>query len=216
MKTKILKFLKNNLFFFVLLLGMLFFRTAIADWNPVPTASMVPTIYPGDVVLVNKTLLGPAIPFTDFRLFSYSSPKRGDIVTFYTPHTHEQYIKRVIGIPGDTIRIEGLSVFVNGEQLPLVLDFDSVDQGLLMGLETIGDLQHGIQIFTDRVIVDIPQGISVPENKYFVMGDSRNNSEDSRYWGFVDEDKIIGKVTRVLVSFADERPWYSRIGMKIF
>ena len=76
------KIIKNNLGFILLIVGMAFFRTAVADWNPVPSSSMEPTIYPGDVVLVNKMLLGPAIPFTKSRLFSTRQPQQGDIITF--------------------------------------------------------------------------------------------------------------------------------------
>ena len=113
------KFLKNNVGIICLLLGMAFFRTAVADWNPVPSSSMEPTIFPGDVVLVNKTLLGPAIPFTHARLFSLGEPERGDIITFYPPGIDEQYVKRVIGVPGDTIRTDGLRLYINDQLLSL-------------------------------------------------------------------------------------------------
>ena len=218
MKLRIKNLIKNNLVIILLCFGIFFLRTAIADWNPVPSGSMEPTIYPGDVLLVNKTLLGPSIPFTDFRLFFLDSPKRGDIITFYPPLSGDdyvQFVKRVIGIPGDTIRVEGVRVYVNGKELPLTLDYDSQSADKLTGEETIGAVHHEIQVDPRRGIVGLEGEITVPPHKYFVMGDNRNNSEDSRFWGFVDEDKIIGKVTRIAVSIADERPLKDRFAHKI-
>lgn len=207
--------LKRNIGFILLLAGMAFFRTAVADWNPVPSSSMEPTIFPGDIVLVNKTLLGPAIPFTKSRLFSLGEPQRGDIITFYPPGKEDQYVKRVIGVPGDRIRTEGLQVFVNDEPVTL----SNVEQdGLsvfVSGTETINGVTHQVKVLNDRPIMQVPASITVPSGSYFVMGDFRNNSEDSRYWGFVPEQNITGKVTRLLLSTADERRFFSSIGHAI-
>src|SRR5687767_7448963 len=112
------KILKNNKGVVIVLFSMLMFRTAIADWSPVPTSSMEPTILPGDVLLINKTILGPAIPFTEARLFAFAQPQRGDIITFTPPHVDQTFVKRVIGLPGDRIRTEGLQVIINGKALP--------------------------------------------------------------------------------------------------
>ena len=209
------KFIKHNVGFILLLVGVIFFRTAVADWNPVPTSSMEPTILPGDVVLVNKMLLGPAIPFTRSRLFSLGKPQRGDIITFFPPGVDEQYVKRVVGVPGDRIRTEGLRVFVNGKELPLTdLVSDSVGRRLV-ATETLNSVDHQIMVFDDKPIVEINTTVTVPAGHYFVMGDFRNNSEDSRFWGYVPEENILGKVTRLLLSTSDDRSFFKSLGEKL-
>lgn len=207
-----LKMIKNNAGLAVTLVCVLFFRTAIADWSPVPSSSMEPTIYPGDVVLLNKTILGPAVPFTKSRLLDFAQPQRGDIITFIPPHTSETYVKRVIGVPGDRIRTEGLRVFVNGEALPFFITDPGQVSGLLQGRETIAGREHAIQVDLRRGMIQLDGELTVPEHAYFVMGDFRNNSKDSRTWGFVSEDKVLGTVTRLAVSIADEREMLDSIG----
>jgi signal peptidase I len=209
------KFLRNNSSFICLLVGMLFFRTAVADWNPVPSSSMEPTIFPGDVVLVNKMLLGPAIPFTKSRLYSIGEPERGDIITFYPPGIDDQYVKRVIGIPGDRIRTDGLRLYVNEQLIPLNnLGIDS-GNNLISGTESINGVSHQVYAMSNREVPQLTNLVTVPPYSYFVMGDFRNNSMDSREWGFVPKENIIGKVTRLLVSIADERSFLSSVGQSI-
>ena len=210
------KFLHSNFSFICVLAGMLFFRTAVADWNPVPSSSMEPTIFPGDVVLVNKMLLGPSIPFTKSRLFTIGEPKRGDIITFYPPGIEDQYVKRVIGVPGDRISTDGLRVYVNEQLIPLSnLDFDSENR-LISGTEIINGVSHQVCAMSDWPIPQLTELVTVPPDSYFVMGDFRNNSEDSREWGFVPKENVIGKVTRLLVSIADERSFLSSIGQSMY
>ena len=209
------KFIRNNIGIICLLLGMVFFRTAVADWSPVPSSSMEPTIFPGDVLLVNKTILGPAIPFTHGRLFSLGRPQRGDIITFYPPGIEDQYVKRVIGVPGDTISTDGLRLYINGELVPLT-DIGLDDQHMLVtGVESLNGKMHVLKADADRPVRQLPQAITVPADSYFVMGDFRNNSEDSRYWGFVPEKNILGKVTRLLLSVADERSFMHSLGQTL-
>ena len=208
-------FFKNNLGIICLLAGMAFFRTAVADWSPVPSPSMEPTIYAGDVVLVNKLILGPAVPFTHSRLFSLGKPERGDIITFYPPGIDDQYVKRVIGVPGDTISTDGLRLRVNGQLLALgeiELDESSL---VVTGIESIDGRTHGVKAATDRPVRQLPETITVPEGSYFVMGDFRNNSEDSRFWGFVPEENVLGRVSRLLFSVADERSFLASFGQRL-
>ena len=208
-------FFKNNLGIICLLAGMAFFRTAVADWSPVPSPSMEPTIYAGDVVLVNKLILGPAVPFTHSRLFSLGKPERGDIITFYPPGIDDQYVKRVIGVPGDTISTDGLRLRVNGQLLALgeiELDESSL---VVTGIESIDGRTHGVKAATDRPVLQLPETITVPEGSYFVMGDFRNNSEDSRFWGFVPEENVLGRVSRLLFSVADERSFLASFGQRL-
>lgn len=210
------KILRNNSGFILLLIGMAFFRTAVADWNPVPTSSMEPTILPGDVVLVNKTLLGPAIPFTKSRLFSLGEPQRGDIITFFPPHKDEQYVKRVIGVPGDRIRTDGLRLYVNDELVWLTGLSLEEQSNLITGIETLNGVVHKVAALPNRPVTQLPGVITVPAESYFVMGDFRNNSEDSRYWGFVPQENVIGKVTRLLLSTSKERSFLDSLGQQIY
>lgn len=212
---KLCKLFRNNLGFICLLAGMAFFRTAVADWNPVPSPSMEPTILPGDVVLVNKLKLGPAIPFTHGRLFSFGEPERGDIITFYPPGIDQQYVKRVIGVPGDRIRSDGLALYVNDQEMPLTGISQDGRQRQVSALESFGGVPHRIKVFADRPIPQVPLNTVVPEGNYFVMGDFRNNSEDSRFWGFVPEENIIGKVTHLLLSTSSERSFFDSVGQPL-
>jgi signal peptidase I len=198
-------FWKNNSAFVFIFLGLVFFRTAIADWNPVPSESMEPTIFAGDVLLINKLVLGPNVPFTEGRLVHVNEPERGDIITLTPPGKDITYVKRVVGVPGDRIRTDGMRLIINDEMLPLRVIDDGERTGLYQALETLGKHQHLIQHDLRYPMRQIEQELTVPADSYFVMGDFRNNSEDSRWFGFVHQDRIIGKVTRVAVSIADER-----------
>src|SRR5690606_31207474 len=123
--------------------GMFCMRTGVADWSYVPTGSMEPTLYPGDWLLVSKRHYGPSIPFTDFRLFTLGEPARGDVITLYPPHTDELFVKRVVGIPGDSILITGRDVYVNGEKLPWRAL--ATDDGTLIAEEQLGEMTHKVQ-----------------------------------------------------------------------
>lgn len=212
-RQRIRVFMKENRSFILFILLYVFTRTAYADWSPVPTGSMEPTIQPGDVLLVDKTAFGPSIPILNKRIATWAQPSRGDIITFVPPHTDDLYVKRVIGLPGDQIRVEGAEVFINGERLahrPIERSSESI-----VIEESIGGLDHFIQISRSRPSLSREQVFAVPPRKYFVMGDHRNDSEDSRFWGYVDEERIMGKVKRIAVSFSSKREFVSSLGMSI-
>lgn len=192
---------------------LIFFRTAYADWSPVPTSSMEPTILPGDVLWIDKTHYGPSLPFFNKRLLAWGHPERGDIITFIPPHEDILYVKRVMAIEGDSIRIEGNIIYVNGVQLDQLLVETS--DAHLIGSENIGGVEHAFKISKDRGLPYVGRTIIVPENKLFVMGDYRNNSADSRVWGFVDENNVLGRVSKVAISFSKERRGIKRIAMNI-
>ena len=201
--NKVRQLIKNNFSVIITLFSIFFLRTAIADWNHVPSGSMEPNLYDGDWLLVNKTEYGPTIPFVNVRLFMSDYPERGDVITFVPPHTSDLYVKRIIGIPGDKITFSGREIRVNGQQIESnVISRDHVKE---VSLELIGKRKHLIQYSKTGRLPSSEQTIVVPEDKYFVLGDHRNNSADSRYWGFVESDNIMGKVTYVAFSTSSER-----------
>lgn len=206
---KFAKEIRSQLMIFLLILLVVScFRTALADWNYIPSGSMEPTLYKGDFVWINKTHYGPSIPFANIQLYSFNRPKRGDIITFVPPHTDKLFVKRVIGVPGDSIQISGNEISVNGEQLPYSIT--SREQGITRGFEAIEKKKHQFQLSGISPHLGHTLSYKVPSHKYFVLGDNRNNSQDSRFWGFVDENQVMGKVTHVALSFSKKRPLLSR------
>ncbi len=213
MPNRVKRIIKNNLSIFFVVFGVLFFRTAVADWSYVPSGSMEPTLYEGDYVWIDKTDYGPSIPLLNLRLGSFGKPNRGDIVTFVPPHTDDLFVKRIIGVPGDSIRFQGSNVFINEQKLDLRIS--NTSKLPIIGQETIDNVEHLIQLSGNIRLPQNNDTIVVPDKRYFVMGDHRNNSVDSRYWGFVEEDQIMGKVTHVAVSFSDRRPPSRRFRIKL-
>jgi signal peptidase I len=207
------KFIRANRAFLLLIFLCIVFRTTYADWSPVPTSSMEPTLLPGDVVWVDKTSFGPTLPLLNKQLLIWGRPARGDVITFVPPHTDELYVKRVIGVPGDRIRIDGTRIYIN--DIRLVQETVSVSEDMLIGTEWIDGLHHQFQLSRGLQAPSIGSTITIPQGKYFVMGDYRNNSADSRYWGFVDQKQIMGKVTSIAVSFSRNRPLLARLALPI-
>lgn len=212
-KVSIKKLIKSNRGFLLFLFLIFFFRTAYADWSPVPSGSMEPTIFPGDYLWVDKTSFGPTLPFFNKQVITWSRPTRGDIITFVPPHTDNLFVKRVVAVPGDTIRVEGVKVYINGEQIEQQLA--EVTDTAVIGKEVLEGKEHRIKLSKDKEIPYIGKDINIPEGKYFVMGDHRNNSADSRYWGFVDQERIMGKVTSIALSFSKERKLFERVALPI-
>lgn len=204
---------KDHLPTLFVLLGIATFRTAVADWSHIPSSSMEPNFFPGDYIWVEKFSYGPSIPLLNRRLPGWGSPERGDIVTFLPPHTDDVYIKRVIGVPGDQVVIRGAEVSVNGQLLPT--RFEQQPDGDIAATQRLGDHEYSILYSARLPIRPGVQRYVVPPGQYFMMGDHRNNSEDSRVWGFASEDRILGRVTHIAVSFADERPWRERFALRV-
>jgi signal peptidase I len=183
------------------------FKSAIADWNWVPTGSMKPTILEGDLVMVNKLAYDLKVPFTLQRLSSWSDPKRDEIVVFFSPKDGTRLVKRVIGVPGDTIEMRENVLTVNGEQLGYeagdAAQFGSElyeDSAPMLALEKSDANSHWMLTLPSRMAPRSFPPVKVPEGQYFMMGDSRDNSLDSRFFGFVPREKIVGRTSRVLVS----------------
>ena len=156
----------------------LFIRTFVVQAFKIPSGSMKNTLLVGDHLLVNKFLYGTHIPFTNMILMPIRDPKRGDIIVFKYPEDESKdFIKRVIGTPGDVVQIIAKKVYINGKPIPEPYTIYRDDQILPKSMDAKDNFGP----------------IFVPPRKYFMMGDNRDRSHDSRFWGFVDESKIIGK-----------------------
>lgn len=208
---------------FVLLFGV--FRTAIADWNPIPSASMHPNLLEGDVVFVNRLAFDVKLPLTDVIVAHTGDPERGDIVTFFSPDNGMRLIKRVIGLPGDTIEMRGKRLYVNG----VVASYDDLglaDEPLaprgvkaLHVEEATAGNRRQIQWLVRRGQRDDFGPLAIPADHYLMLGDNRDNSEDSRWFGLVPREKLIGRAERILVSADYKDTWalrFSRFGKKLY
>ncbi len=198
---------KQNKRFLTFLALMFVFRSAIADWNYIPSSSMNPTLVTGDRVLVNKLAYRLRVPFTLVELARWAEPKSGDVVTLESPEDGKTLIKRVVAVSGDTIRMQSNVLYINGvPQQRQLLDSQALvptESGMLqveVWREELGGKTYDtarIPMFNLRT--DFPT-IQVPEGKVMLMGDSRDNSRDSRFFGLVDTALITGRAERVVMS----------------
>ncbi|MBU8976230.1 MULTISPECIES: signal peptidase I [unclassified Lysobacter] len=209
--------------FFPVLAVVLILRSFVAEPFRIPSNSMMPTLLTGDFILVNKFTYGLRLPITNSKFVALGEPQRGDVVVFRPPHHPDQdWIKRVVGLPGDRIGYHDNQVSVNGKALSYATV--GVYQGKGNGTEMTGaeelqeDLlgrQHHILERTNLPFIDQGEGDwIVPPGHYFVMGDNRDNSEDSRYWGFLPEQNLRGKAFLIWMNI-DGGVDTSRIGNKI-
>ncbi len=189
--------------FFPVLFIVLILRSFVIEPFQIPTGSMIPTLEVGDFILVNKYAYGLRLPVIGTKLVNVGDPQRGEVMVFIPPHENKYYIKRVIGLPGDQIRYEDKMLYINGERLAREYVEDILvdsSQGPLPGSlyrENINGVVHDTQ-FIDLVgSRGARTNWIVPEKHYFMMGDNRDNSADSRVWGPVREDKIVGKAIAV-------------------
>lgn len=172
----------------------LFIRTFVVQAFKIPSGSMLPTLLIGDHLLVNKFIYGIRIPFTGKILIPVKSPQHGDVVVFRFPKDRSiDYIKRVVGTPGDTIEIKNKKVFINGQPMQ----------------ETHAHYSSSAVLDAQDSPRDNFGPILVPEQRIFVMGDNRDNSYDSRFWGFVDQQDILGKAFILYWSWDIDKPLFS-------
>ncbi|GGX19970.1 signal peptidase I [Undibacterium macrobrachii] len=213
--------------FFPVIALVFVLRSFLFEPFKIPSGSMLPTLYVGDFILVNKFTYGIRLPILDKKIISVNEPQRGDVMVFRFPKDPSQnYIKRIVGLPGDTIVYKNKKLIVNGvesqyESLP-----DFLHEGPQLSYskqlnEKSGSLTHrvlndddrpaGIAMFgeanfpyADQCIYEI-EGVTckVPADHYFMMGDNRDNSQDSRYWGFVPDQNIVGKAFFIWMNFSD-------------
>ena len=185
------------------------FRSAIADWNDVPTGSMIPTILEGDRIFVNKLAYDLKVPFTTWHLAQWDDPQRGDIVVFFSPADGKRLVKRVIGLPGDTIAMQKEQLLINGQAIryaPVTetqaAAFAAVQPGqYLFFSEYLTEKTHPVMFTPGVPALRTFASLTVPAGKYFMMGDNRDNSADSRYFGFVERRRIVGRATAIALSF---------------
>jgi signal peptidase I len=204
--------------FLALALVLFSLRSSMADWNDVPTGSMRPTIVEGDRVLVNKLAYDLKVPFTTLHLAEWGNPERGDIAVFYSPHDGKRLVKRVIGLPGDTIELRENQLLLNGE--PVTATPVSKDTIQLLTAtekargqfadETLGSHRHLVASDPSLPARRSFGPYTVPEGHYFMMGDNRDNSFDSRYYGPVDRKQILGRVSSVVMSLDRDNYWTPR------
>jgi signal peptidase I len=198
--------------FLLMILIVSSLRSALADWNDVPTGSMKPTIQEGDRVVVNKLAYDLKVPFTMIKIFGWDDPKRGDIVVLFSPADGIRLVKRVVAIPGDQVELRDNQLYINGkvaEQSLLNME-EIADYGrAYVFAENLAGYRHQMMVTPD---VSAPQRsygpVVVPPGKYFVLGDNRDNSNDSRFIGFIERRRIVGKAVAVAFSL-DRSNWFA-------
>jgi signal peptidase I len=192
--------------FFPIILAVLIVRSFLIEPFRIPSASMVPTLRIGDFILVNKFEYGVRLPVLNSKVIEMGSPKRGDVVVFrYPPQPQIDYIKRVVGLPGDHVQYKDKIVYINGKAMTQKTEHKPVE---LLGVmsaqdklltEQLGDINHQIAISPGRQRAGVD--MIIPEGEYFVMGDNRDNSSDSRFWGTVPESNLVGKAFYIWMSW---------------
>lgn len=215
--------------FFPVILFVFVLRSFVFEPFRIPSGSMLPTLQNGDFILVNKYEYGVRIPVLNKKIIQVNNPSRGDVLVFrYPVEPGTDYIKRVVGLPGDEILYRNKVLFINGVEVPQKPDgeFFEPDRSLYTGryIEQLGKVEH--EMLLDKrstqqymPIVRFPYSencsysrlalrCTVPDNHYFVMGDNRDNSLDSRYWGFVPDENIVGRAFLIWMNFGEP----SRIG----
>ncbi len=205
MNTWVKKAWQENRTFLIFIALMFVFRSAIADWNEVPTGSMKPTVIEGDRVLVNKMAYDLRVPFTHISLLKRGDPQRGDIITFDSKAPGKRMLKRTIGLPGDVVELRDNVLIINGERLNYVPHSSSlaaVDQ-----LEDLFGVKHIVRLSRIKSDYSSFGPVEVPEGHYLTLGDNRDNSGDSRVFGFVPRKEIVGR-TRSLVLSLDYDNYY--------
>lgn len=227
--TKVPWWIEYGVSFFPVILFVFVLRSFVVEPFRIPSGSMLPTLQSGDLILVNKFSYGIRLPVIDKKVIETGSPQRGDVMVFRYPVDPDiDYIKRVVGLPGDEVAYVDKKLYINGELVPHTRDGDYFEPDRVAYIaqykEKLGEVEHKILLDENKYqeigpIWRFPylnncqylrNGVrcKVPEDQYFVMGDNRDNSADSRYWGFVPNSNIVGKAFFVWMNFGD----LSRIG----
>jgi signal peptidase I len=184
-------------------------KSAIADWNWVPTGSMRPTILEGELVFVNKLAYDFKVPFTTRHLMEWGNPQRGDIVVFFSPQDGKRLVKRVIGLPGDRVALQANQLIINGQPVSYESATDDwrayatpfEKENAHVFSETLGTITHSEMTGAQQMALRTFREVTVPAGHYFMMGDNRDNSYDSRFFGFVERQRIVGQAKATVLSF---------------
>ena len=190
--------------FFPVLLIVLVLRSFLVEPFQIPSGSMIPTLEVGDFILVNKFTYGLRLPVVGTKIVAMNEPKRGEVMVFIPPHDSRYFIKRVVGLPGDTVRYDDKVLYINDErvlsepidQVEIEMPNGMMQSGILL-TEKLGEVDHETQIMNAPSRDGGRTVWVVPEGHYFMMGDNRDNSADSRVWGAVPEGNIVGKAFAV-------------------
>lgn len=193
-------------------------RSSLADWNDVPTGSMKPTILEGDRIFVNKLAYDLKVPFTTWHIAEWSNPQRGDIVVFYSPKDCKRLVKRVIGLPGDTVELRDERLVINGQpveyaspDLEMPVQLPEVErERSIFATEKLPACPHAVMAINGVPAMRTFGPMHVPVSHYFMMGDNRDDSFDSRYFGTVARDQIVGRATGVVLSLNKKNYWLPR------
>jgi len=204
-------------FLFPVFLVVLLLRGFVAEPFRIPSGSMLPTLEIGDFILVNKFSYGLRLPVANKKVINIADPERGDVIVFRYPENPSiDYIKRVVGVPGDKVAYYNKVLYINdkpAKQQPdgqYMVDFYQFNQFD----EQYDDIRH--KILVNRMLPAADFVLTVPEHKYFVMGDNRDNSRDSRFWGFVPEENLVGKAFLIWMNWRwGEWPQLVRVGTVI-
>ncbi len=222
--------------FFPVILIVFCIRSFLAEPFKIPSGSMIPTLQVGDFILVNKFTYGIRLPIINKKIIQLNNPKRGDVMVFHYPENPSvDYIKRVVGLPGDVVEYRDKHLTINGVDQVQIADgdYNYVESGLNFvhterRTETLGERRHSVLInpvmpnvhlnsvgefkgYENCAYTDVSVRCTVPDGNYFMMGDNRDNSRDSRYWGFVPDNQIVGHAFLVWMNFSDLK----RIGLFI-
>ena len=208
--------------FFPVLLIVLVLRSFLFEPFRIPSGSMIPTLLIGDFILVNKFSYGVRLPVIHTKILDTGKPARGDVAVFRFPGDPRlDYIKRVVGLPGDTIAYHNKMLFVNGKEIILSDGrpyedprSDDVIPGVIRLNEDLEGVNHDILVSNSRSLSGEGEWI-VPDGHYFMVGDNRDRSNDSRFWRFVPEENLVGKANYVWMHWHDGRILWSRLGDRI-
>ena len=202
--------------FFPIFLIVFVLRSFVFEPFQIPSTSMVPTLEVGDFIVVNKFSYGVRLPIVGTKVISVSDPERGDVVVFVPPHDPRYFIKRVVGLPGDKIRIKDNQVWVNDvalEQQFIAKVGQAGSSDVNLSDEILGEVRHQIHTWDPAGPLGRDKEFFVPDEHYFMMGDNRDNSLDSRAWGTVPDANLVGQAKAIWMHWEGWRiPSFSRLG----
>ena len=210
MKSGLIKAWREYRGFALFVFLMIVFRSALADWNVVPTGSMKPTILEGDRILVNKLAYDFKIPLTQISIYKFADPKRGDIVIFDSKLADTRLVKLVIGLPGDTVEMRANRLTINGIDAQYFAEDHSDDA--IFAIESYLGMSHRIELArTGGSRLSTFGPVKVPKDRYLVLGDNRDNSADSRVYGFIPRNEIVGNARTIVLSLNYDHYYIPRV-----